>query len=330
MFTAELELCRLRPDEQVAIYSEGGAHADYAAAFAAAAAALGANPVRIDLPYAAGRGAEEIGARATNGLATSEVAFEALKRCDLVIDLSFLLFTRELDLLKESGTRVLTCTAPADALRRLFPTADIRRRAREAEQLLETAKVFHLTSHAGSDVRFEFGQFHAYCQYGMADEPGRWDNFSSAMAVNNPNDGGTAGVLVLTPGDVLYPWRREVGDRVEIVIDNGLITAIRGGETATLLRDYMAKFDDERAYAIGHIGWGVNENAIWDAESELDPRSYYGSVMFSTGPNVEFGGDNDTLCHIDVPMRGSSVSVDGETIIEDGRMVKPSLVASAA
>ena len=28
-----------------------------------------------------------------------------------------------------------------------------------------------------------------------------------------------------------------------------------------------------------------------------------GNVLFSTGPNGELGGPNDTLCHVDVPMR---------------------------
>jgi 2,5-dihydroxypyridine 5,6-dioxygenase len=76
---------------------------------------------------------------------------------------------------------------------------------------------------------------------------------------------------------------------------------------------------------VSHIGWGLNENAAWIPTTELDSRSYCGSVMFSTGPNTEFGGTNDTLCHIDIPMRDCTVTVDGELVVEGGRIVKASL-----
>jgi 2,5-dihydroxypyridine 5,6-dioxygenase len=43
--------------------------------------------------------------------------------------------------------------------------------------------------------------------------------------------------------------------------------------------------------------------------------------MFSTGPNVEFGGPNNTACHIDIPMRGCSVVIDGVTIVENEQVL---------
>lgn len=329
LFKSELELCRLREGESVGIYSEGGALSDYAEAFARAAGDLGAQVMHVDIPLAAGRSETEIGTRKDVGMRHIPQALDALKRCDLVVDLTFLLFTPELEVLKDAGARVLTCTGAIEEIVRLFPDEDIRRRAREGEEILDQARVVEFTTSTGTDVRFELGQFRAYCQYGIADEPGRWDNFSSAMSVNNPNDGGTEGVVVLSPGDIAYPWRRKIKDRVEFVIRRGRIVEIRGGEEAAAIRDYMASFDDERAYAIGHIGWGANQNALWEPSSELEPRSFYASVMFSTGPNVEFGGDNDTLCHLDLPIQRElcTLKVDGKEIIVDGKVMVPSLVA---
>jgi 2,5-dihydroxypyridine 5,6-dioxygenase len=43
--------------------------------------------------------------------------------------------------------------------------------------------------------------------------------------------------------------------------------------------------------------------------------------MFSTGPNTDAGGTRDTLCHLDIPMRNCSVSLDGVAMTQDGKVV---------
>ena len=52
-----------------------------------------------------------------------------------------------------------------------------------------------------------------------------------------------------------------------------------------------------------------------------DARAFYGNVLFSTGPNTEVGGDNDTLCHIDIPLKGCTLTLDNRTIVENGRVL---------
>lgn len=49
--------------------------------------------------------------------------------------------------------------------------------------------------------------------------------------------------------------------------------------------------------------------------------SFYGNFMFSTGPNTDAGGKRDTHCHLDVPMRRCSVSLDGRPMTIDGDVV---------
>jgi hypothetical protein len=50
----------------------------------------------------------------------------------------------------------------------------------------------------------------------------------------------------------------------------------------------------------------------------MDARAYYGNFLFSTGPNSEAGGSNNSQCHVDIPMAACSVSLDGEPITIDG------------
>ena len=38
---------------------------------------------------------------------------------------------------------------------------------------------------------------------------------------------------------------------------------ISGGFDAELLREYIAQYNDPEAYAISHLGWGLNPRARW-------------------------------------------------------------------
>ena len=92
-------------------------------------------------------------------------------------------------------------------------------------------------------------------------------------------------------------------------------------------------------------GNGGNENGVWHVvvkaheligKGELPPfiivgvtggRSFYGNVLFSTGPNGELGGTNTTLCHVDVPMRNCTLYLDERPIVVDGDIVVDELKA---
>ena len=97
------------------------------------------------------------------------------------------------------------------------------------------------------------------------------------------------------------------------------------GDLGRSLRAIPDRFrTNERAYAISHIGWGLNERCEWTVERPgigMDGRGYYGNVLFSLGPDTEFGGDNDTPCHLDLPMKGCSLWLDEDLIVRDGEVV---------
>jgi 2,5-dihydroxypyridine 5,6-dioxygenase len=86
----------------------------------------------------------------------------------------------------------------------------------------------------------------------------------------------------------------------------------------------MAKFNDPEGYAVSHCGWGLQKKAHWTTlgmydkrqSNAMEARSFYGNFMFSTGPNEEGGGKRRTACHLDIPMLGCSLALDGEMIVE--------------
>lgn len=327
---SELELCGVREGETVAVLSQMDERLDYADAFMAASRKLGAVPFHVRLPEASttllgDAGAWTVG---TTPLAHNRAAIDSLKQADLVIDLMFLLFSREQIEIQEAGARMLLCVEPVDNLARLFPTQDQRRRVEASEELLGKAKTFRFTNRAGTDVVYQLGAYPVMTEYGFTDIPGRWDHWPAGFLFTGGADDGVDGKVVVDRGDIIItPFKKFVDDPVELTIEHGIIQDVRGGFDAELLRDYMAQFEDDKAYGIAHIGWGCNEKARWSGLANdrrsigMESRCFYGNTLFSTGPNQELGGTNDTQCHIDIPMRNCSVYLDDEPVLIDGEFV---------
>jgi 2,5-dihydroxypyridine 5,6-dioxygenase len=334
----ELQLCGLQEGESVAVLSQGDERIDYANAFLVASARLGAVPYHVRLGDVSSSASGETGAWTVGStpLAGNRGAIESLKLADMVIDTIFLLFSPEQREIQESGTRILLCMEPVDNLVRMFPSPDLRRRVEAGEVLLGQASELRVTNEAGTDVTYKLVSYPILTQYGYTDTPGRWDHWPSGFVATGGADDGVDGRVVIAPGDILLPFKDYVRDPIDLTIEQGRIVDIRGGVDAAILRDYMESFADEKAYGISHIGWGMMREARWsglatDRRSiQMEVRSFYGNVLFSTGPNAELGGTNDTQCHVDVPMRKCSLYLDDEPVVIDGDIVVDELAAELA
>lgn len=141
LFRTELELCKVMVGEKIVILSEAEQATDYAAAFLIAARELGAEVFDLNLPTSSSRnpGAKvyDVGSNALSG---NRSAIEALKRADLVVDLIFLLFSKEQFAIQAAGTRILLVVEPFEVLSRLFPTPDLRKRVEAGEARLAKAR----------------------------------------------------------------------------------------------------------------------------------------------------------------------------------------------
>lgn len=337
-FRQVLELCAVGPGEKVAVLSEGDLAQDYSEQFLAAAVTLGAETARVNVAAAGEAGPEaRIANLCASALASDAAAMRTLKEADLVIDLMLLLFSREQIAIQAAGARMLMVVEPFEILARLMPTRALRARVEAAEARLQAATELRFTNAAGTDVTYTLEQFKGpppaciLTEYGYTDTPGRWDHWPSGFLASTGTASGVEGRVVMDAGDLVLPWKSALRAPVSFAIRDGRVTAIDGGEDARRLREYIEGFADPRAYAVSHIGWGMNEQARWTVEVPgiaMEARACYGNVLFSTGPNTEFGGDNDTPCHLDLPMRNCSLWLDGEIIVQDGDLVPADLRAS--
>jgi 2,5-dihydroxypyridine 5,6-dioxygenase len=192
-----------------------------------------------------------------------------------------------------------------------------------------------VTSEAGTDLTYSCGEYPVMTQWGYADERGHFDHWGGGHIHTFPNEGSAQGRVVLQPGDiVILPYCRYVADPVTLEIREGHIVEIRGGMDAKLMRDWLedgkSSSTDRDPYAVSHLGWGMNPQALWygialhgdlPERHRAAARTFPGNFLFSTGPNTQGGGKRNTRGHYDVPMRDCSVELDGRPVIERGRIV---------
>ena len=153
----QLRLSGVREDETVAVLTRGADRGEYADAFLWAAQQLGAATFHLRLPApASASGAWAVG---DSGLGDIPLAVEALKSVDMLVDCTFLLFSKEQFAIQDAGTRILTAVEPPELLARLMPTTELRERVETGAELLAKASTMRITSPGGTDVTYRLGVY---------------------------------------------------------------------------------------------------------------------------------------------------------------------------
>lgn len=335
LFRKEFELCGVRPGETIALLTDLAARREYVAAAFAAAEDLGADIYELcvnSVPSWTKVGVETIG--------TCKGTLPALRAADLLVCLHIPLFTKWLREVRDGGTRVLMIIDGPDELEQLMSPPGLKEAVIHAGKRLEQTKAMRVTSDAGTDLTVRCGEYPVMIQYGFAELPGRFDHWGAGMVHTFPSEGSAHGTVVIQPGDIIIlPYCRYVQDEIRLHISGGFIGKIEGGLDAKLMSDWLEdnkrSADDMDGHAVSHLGWGLNPQARWYgiALSGDDPEHHYaatrafaGNFLFSTGPNTQGGGTRNTKGHYDVPMRDCTVMLDGEAIIEHGRVVDKKMI----
>lgn len=329
LFVDQYKLCKLTPDETVAIISEHGCKQDYVDAAVGAAQDLGAGVLVLAASSLSQPNLPPYTADGREVPALLAAAAEA----DLVIDVTVggLIHSTVRTRITGAGKRMLFVAEPADVLQRLMGDAGLRAAVEAGGRKLRAGAQLRVTSAAGTDLTADISgeDLPITHQWGYVDEPGRWDHWPSGFVACFPNDRTAQGTIVLQPGDALIPWQAYVRDEVTLTIKDGFIADIAGGADAFLLRDYFEAWKDPEVWALSHMGWGIHPVANWSAFGVYDPRSLYGQELRSTPGNFMWStGSNrfanrETPAHLDVPMRGCTVAIDGEAVVIDGTLVQP-------
>src|SRR5437870_5288132 len=173
-----LTLCKLGAAETVCLLTRPDIHLRNVEAAEHVARQIGAHVLRLE-PAMDARSLHE-----------NEVAMQALKSSGMVIDFLGLHLLRrgEQEEVMKAGARILYVIEPPDALVRLMPMEDDKRRVRVAEACIRKAKSMHVTSAAGTDLRVQVGEYPILSEWGYSDEPGHWDHWPAGFIATWPNE----------------------------------------------------------------------------------------------------------------------------------------------
>ena len=328
-FRAVLSRCHVRQGEVVLLHTDTRADPEYTAAALAAALELDASPYQLTVPT-----------RHPN-VEQLETIARAWEEADLVIDLVSTgahLFSPLNTRAVEAGTRVLRISEPADVLDRMLPSEDVRQRTRLYADRLTSGQTLTVASDSGTMLEMNIAGRDGVAQYGLADESGRWDHWPSGLAQIAPVEDTVRGRLVVGTGDLVFTLGRYVREPIECTVDRGVVTVDGAGVDAMILRDWLAAQEASRASVVGVIGWGTDFRARWDRVAwhlhepagTMDAESFAGNVRVGLGNNASsmLRGRNVCRSHIDLQLRGCTVAIDGEAVVDAGGLVDASRPAS--
>ena len=330
-FVRIFQRCAVERGEVVRLLSETDSRTINVKLAELALARMGAVPVHIVVPTL--RISTPVPVRSTGAshvIQHMAPVMAALSGPGLVVDLTVegLLHAPELAQILGSGARVMMISNEhPDILERLTLDVDLTSAIKQGVRRLAKTKTLRVTSSAGTDLTAHLVGAKLGAVWGGADKPGLVQHWPGGLCLAFPPAGSVNGTLVMNVGDVNLTFKRYLESPVTLRIENDYVVAIEGqGLDAELMRSYMAAWGDREAYAVSHLGWGMNPHARWDALQMFDKndvngtelRAFAGNFLYSTGANDNAG--RHTLGHFDLPMRHCTITLDDLKVVDQGRL----------
>lgn len=331
-FADAFRLCGVQRGDACAVLAETQSRAAIVALAELALDRLGARWFRVTVPTP--RLTAPVPVRSTgasDAIGRLEPVVAALAGSVFVADCTVegLQHAVELPAILRGGARVLAISNEhPEILERCLPRAEDEAPVRDAMRRLKAAQQMHVKSDAGTDLRIGLQGARVGGVWGFSSKPGTLSHWPGGLVLAFPAAGSVNGTLVLDRGDVNLTFKRYLADPVRLVIaDDHVVEVLGDSVDAELMRGYFAAWNDPAAYAVSHVGWGLNRRARWDALNFHDKadcngtelRAFAGNFLYSTGANEVAG--RHTLGHFDLPLRGCSVALDGTPVVERGVLV---------
>jgi 2,5-dihydroxypyridine 5,6-dioxygenase len=328
-FCAVFERCALRVGDCAAILSETQSRQLNVQLAELALLRLGARPFHVVVPSP--RNTHPVPVRSTGASeAIGKLApvVTALGQAGFVVDCTVegLMHAPETPAILKAGARILVISNEhPEALERMVPDAALETRVRAAAKMLRAARHMTVTSAAGTNLDIDLAGASTVGVWGWTDRPGTLAHWPGGLVVSFCRSGSVNGTLVLDRGDINLTFKRYLESPLRLTVEADYVCAIEGaGADAEMMRSYLAAWGDREAYAVSHVGFGLNPRARYEALSMYDRqhfngtelRAVAGNFLFSTGAN-EFAG-RYTAGHFDIPVMRTTIAVDGTEVIKAG------------
>jgi 2,5-dihydroxypyridine 5,6-dioxygenase len=328
-FCEIFDKCAVKRGDTAAILSETQSRALNVHLAELALLRIGARPFHLVVPTPRNRHPVPVRSTgASEAIGGLEPVVTALGQAGFVVDCTIegLMHAPETPKILKAGARILVISNEhPEALERMVPDARLETRVRNAARMLRGAKRMRVTSAAGTTLDIDMQGASTVGVWGWTDRPGTLAHWPGGIVVSFPKANSVNGTLVLARGDVNLTFKRYLAEPIRLTLENDFITRIDGeGADADIMRRYLAAWGDREAYAVSHVGFGMNPGARYEALTMYDQRdtngteirAVSGNFLFSTGAN-EFAG-RYTAGHFDIPVMHTTIAVDDAIVVRDG------------
>jgi 2,5-dihydroxypyridine 5,6-dioxygenase len=331
-FEAVLSRCAVAAGDTVAVLSESQSRPVLPQLARLAATRMGCRVFSIEVPTHFEPGPPVRSTGACMALQQLAPVVNALAASTLVVDCTVegLMHAPELPAILKGGARVIyVSNEHPEALARLVPGDELEPLVKDHVKRLRAARSMQVTSAAGTNLVIRLEGATCGGNWGYTTRPGTLTHWPGGLALAFPAARSVSGTLVLAPGDVNLTFKRYIERPVTLRIEDDYVTRIEGdGVDTDLMRSYIAAWGDRDAYAVSHVGYGLNAAARWDSMALYDKRdfngtelrAFAGNFLYSTGANEVAG--RHTRGHFDLPLKGCTVALDGTLVIDSGRLIQ--------
>ncbi len=263
----------------------------------------------------------EIVPRSVNGEEPPELVAEAMQKVDVVIAplSTSITHTNARRMACAEGTRVGTMPGINEDIMVRTMRADYHQIARLTHQvrdILNAGKQVHITSPAGTDLRFPIEGINAIASTGLILERGAFGNLPSGEAYLMPAEGKAEGILVI---DGSMAGIGLITDTpIRITVEKGKAVRFEGGKEAAALED-MVNAIGEAARNIAEFGVGTNDMAKVTGKI-LEDEKVKGTIHVALGNNISMGGTVNVPFHVDGVVLKPTVYVDDILLLKDGQL----------
>ena len=333
-FCEVFERCAVKAGDTAAILSETQSRALNVHLAELALLRLGARPFHIVLPTPRNRHSVPVRSTgASEAIGKLAPVVGALGQAGFVVDCTIegLMHAPETPAILKAGARIqVISNEHPEALERMMPDSALEKAVRDAARMLRAAKRMIVTSAAGTSLEIDMAGASTVGVWGWTDRPGTLAHWPGGIVVSFPKAGTVNGALVLDRGDINLTFKRYLETPVRLTLERDYVTRIEGeGVDAEMMRRYLAAWGDREAYAVSHVGFGLNQKARYEALAMYDRaetngtelRAVAGNFLFSTGAN-EFAGRH-TAGHFDIPVMRTTIAVDGVEVVRGGELQAP-------
>jgi leucyl aminopeptidase (aminopeptidase T) len=265
----------------------------------------------------------QVQARDSNGAELPEPIVAALASCDLAALVTSWSATHSPGVIAavQAGTRVLSMPGVRSSmLNEGALTADYKRvrelTERWGEYFARGSRV-RLTTHAGTDLTADLGGWSRppFLDDGtMPRGIGMVGNMPAGEIAVAPVEGSAHGRVIADLTMSTTP--RPVSGPVTIDVENGKVTAVRGGPEADDFEAALSAHGDS-SRVVAEIALGTNPGAL-HIGVVIEDEKRLGTAHVGFGHSIGLGGLNVSTIHADAIFASVTMTVDGVELIRDG------------